>query len=120
MYHKNLSGSVVLTLIFENGVKTFIEWAKCHRRHMDRDKIRCPCRKCKNTKLRTSDDVSYHLYMRGFMLKYYNWTSHDEQRVQEYFDVVTTLPLVVAGRGDLVPAFGVLGEPRIPDTITEE
>ncbi|KAL0445437.1 UNVERIFIED_CONTAM: hypothetical protein Slati_2266400, partial [Sesamum latifolium] len=60
MYHKNLSGRARFTLEFEDGVKTFIEWAKCQRGHMDGGKIRCPCRKCNNTKFITPDDVSYH------------------------------------------------------------
>ncbi|KAK4404559.1 hypothetical protein Sango_0824500 [Sesamum angolense] len=50
MYHKNLPRRVGFTPKFENGVKTFVEWDKCGRGHMDGDKIRCPYRKCKNTK----------------------------------------------------------------------
>ncbi|KAL0423496.1 UNVERIFIED_CONTAM: hypothetical protein Sradi_0884400 [Sesamum radiatum] len=53
---------------------------------MDGDRIRCPCRKCKNTKFGTPDEVSYHLCVRGFMAEYYNWTSHDEDIVQDYFE----------------------------------
>ncbi|KAL0349978.1 UNVERIFIED_CONTAM: hypothetical protein Sradi_4147000 [Sesamum radiatum] len=67
MYNKNIQGRAGLTPEFENGVKTFIEWAKGHCGHMDGDKIRCSCQKCKNTKFETPDKVSYHLYMRGFM-----------------------------------------------------
>ncbi|KAL0311241.1 UNVERIFIED_CONTAM: hypothetical protein Sangu_2418800 [Sesamum angustifolium] len=86
MYNKNLSRRAGLTPEFENGVKTFIEWAKGQRRHMDGDKIRRPCRKCKNTKYGTPNKVSYHLCMRRFMLEYYNWTSHGENIVQDYFE----------------------------------
>ncbi|KAL0352298.1 UNVERIFIED_CONTAM: hypothetical protein Scaly_1618500 [Sesamum calycinum] len=56
MYNKNLPGRATLTPKFEDGVKTFIEWAKGQRGHMDGDKIRCPCRKCKNTNFRTPDE----------------------------------------------------------------
>ncbi|KAL0405153.1 UNVERIFIED_CONTAM: hypothetical protein Slati_3829200 [Sesamum latifolium] len=78
---------------FEDGVKTFIEWAKGQRGHMDGDKIRCPFQKCKNTKFRTQNEVSYHLCMRGFMAEYYNWTSHDEESVSEYFEAATVPPV---------------------------
>ncbi|KAK4386053.1 hypothetical protein Sango_2475900 [Sesamum angolense] len=86
MYNKNLSGRASLTSEFEDGVNTFIKWAKGQRRHMDGDKIRCPCRKCKNTKFGTPDEVSYHLCMRGFMVEYYNWASHGEYIVQDYYE----------------------------------
>ncbi|KAL0283052.1 UNVERIFIED_CONTAM: hypothetical protein Sangu_2914800 [Sesamum angustifolium] len=51
-----------LTLEFEDGVKTFIEWAKGQCRHLDGDKIRCPCRKCKNTKFGTPDEDYYEAH----------------------------------------------------------
>ncbi|KAL0284946.1 UNVERIFIED_CONTAM: hypothetical protein Scaly_2833800 [Sesamum calycinum] len=40
MYNKDLPGRACLILEFEDGVKTFIEWAKGQRRHMDGDNIR--------------------------------------------------------------------------------
>ncbi|KAL0358104.1 UNVERIFIED_CONTAM: hypothetical protein Scaly_1496100 [Sesamum calycinum] len=51
MYNKNLWGRAGLTPEFEDGVKTFIEWVKVQSRHMDGDKIRCPCRKYKTQSL---------------------------------------------------------------------
>ncbi|KAL0448254.1 UNVERIFIED_CONTAM: hypothetical protein Slati_1381800 [Sesamum latifolium] len=86
MYNKNLLDRAGLTPVFEDGVKTFIEWAIG-------DKIRCPCRKCKNTKFRTPDEVSYHLCMRGFTIEYYNWTFHGEESVPEYFEAATVPPM---------------------------
>ncbi|KAL0361983.1 UNVERIFIED_CONTAM: hypothetical protein Scaly_1153500 [Sesamum calycinum] len=62
------------------------ECAKGRRRHMDGDKIRCPCRKCKNTKFGTPDEVSYHLCMRVLRPEYYNWTLHGKDIVQDYFE----------------------------------
>ncbi|KAK4395683.1 hypothetical protein Sango_1722600 [Sesamum angolense] len=56
MYNKNLPGRVGLTPEFEDGVKTFIKWAKGQRRYIDGDKIRFPCRKFKNTKFGTPDE----------------------------------------------------------------
>ncbi|KAL0294424.1 UNVERIFIED_CONTAM: hypothetical protein Sangu_3218700, partial [Sesamum angustifolium] len=70
MYNENLPERAGLTPEFEDGVKTFIKWAKGPRRHMDRDQIRCLCRKCKNTKFGTPDEVDYHMCMRGFMAEY--------------------------------------------------
>ncbi|KAL0345548.1 UNVERIFIED_CONTAM: hypothetical protein Sradi_4386100 [Sesamum radiatum] len=93
MYNKNLLGRAGLTLEFEDGIKTFIKWGKDQRGHMDGDKIRCPCRKCKNTKFRTPDEVSYHLCMLGFIPEYYNWTSHGDESVPEYFEAATIPPV---------------------------
>ncbi|KAL0283176.1 UNVERIFIED_CONTAM: hypothetical protein Sangu_2907200 [Sesamum angustifolium] len=93
MYDKNLPRRASLTLEFEDGVKTFIEWVKCQHGHNDGDQIRCLYRKCKTKKFRTPDDIIYHLCMRGFMLEYYNWTSFGDERVQQYFDVVTAPPM---------------------------
>ncbi|KAL0342502.1 UNVERIFIED_CONTAM: hypothetical protein Scaly_1912800 [Sesamum calycinum] len=59
MYNKNLSRRAGLTLEFKDGLKTFIEWAMGKRRHMDGDKIRCSCRKCKNTKFGTPDEGNF-------------------------------------------------------------
>ncbi|KAL0448576.1 UNVERIFIED_CONTAM: hypothetical protein Slati_1414000 [Sesamum latifolium] len=56
---------------------------------MDGEKIRCPCRKCKNKVFKTPDEINFDLYMKGFMSEYYNWTSHGEKRMQEYFEAVT-------------------------------
>ncbi|KAL0455724.1 UNVERIFIED_CONTAM: hypothetical protein Slati_0911600 [Sesamum latifolium] len=93
MYNKNLPERADLTPEFEDGIKIFIEWAKGQRGHMDGDKIRCSCRKCKNTKFRTSDEVSYHLCRRGFTIEYYNWTSHGEESVPEYFEAANVPPV---------------------------
>ncbi|KAK4394110.1 hypothetical protein Sango_1881800 [Sesamum angolense] len=86
MYNKNFPRRAGLITEFEDGVKTFIEWAKCQHRHMDGDKIRGPFRKCKNTKVGTPNEVSYHLCMREFVTEYYNWTLHGEGIVQDYFE----------------------------------
>ncbi|KAL0420722.1 UNVERIFIED_CONTAM: hypothetical protein Slati_3095100 [Sesamum latifolium] len=93
MHNKNFLGRAGLTPEFEDGVKTFIESAKGQRGHMDRDKIRCPCQKCKNTKFRTPNKVSYHLCMRGFMAEYHNWTSHGKESASEYFEAATVPPV---------------------------
>ncbi|KAL0406202.1 UNVERIFIED_CONTAM: hypothetical protein Slati_3934100 [Sesamum latifolium] len=88
MYEKNLPNRAGLTPEFQDGVTAFIEWAKSQQAYLDGEKIRCPCRKCKNEVFKTPDEVNLDLYMKGFMLEYYNWTSHGEERVQEYFKAV--------------------------------
>ncbi|KAL0290820.1 UNVERIFIED_CONTAM: hypothetical protein Sradi_7042300 [Sesamum radiatum] len=89
LYEKNLPNRAGLNPKFEDGVTTFIEWAKSRHAYMKGEKIRCPCRKGKNEIFKTPDEVKFDLYMKDFMLKYYNQTSHGEERVQEYFEGVT-------------------------------
>ncbi|KAL0409441.1 UNVERIFIED_CONTAM: hypothetical protein Sradi_1878500 [Sesamum radiatum] len=89
MYEKNLPNREGLTPEFQDGVTAFIEGAKSQQAYMDGEKIRCPCRKCKNEVFKTPNEVNFDLYMKDFMPEYYNWTSHDEERVQEYFEAVT-------------------------------
>ncbi|KAL0293644.1 UNVERIFIED_CONTAM: hypothetical protein Sradi_6926000 [Sesamum radiatum] len=89
MYEKNLSNRAALTPEFQNGVTTFIKWAKSQQTYMDGEKIMCPCRKCKKEVFKTLDKVNFDLYMKDFMPEYYNWTSHGDKRVQEYFEAVT-------------------------------
>ncbi|KAK4411793.1 hypothetical protein Sango_0252300 [Sesamum angolense] len=78
MYEKNQKGNIVVWQEFENGVRDFINWAKYQHAHMNDDKIRCPCRKCKNRKFKTTDVVMYGICMKGFVDGYYNWTAHAE------------------------------------------
>ncbi|KAL0445001.1 UNVERIFIED_CONTAM: hypothetical protein Slati_2222800 [Sesamum latifolium] len=93
MYEKNLPNRAGLTPEFENGVTTFIEWAKSQHAYMDSEKIRCPCQKYKNEVFKIPDKVNFDLYMKNFMPEYYNWTSHGDERVHEYFEAVMTFPL---------------------------
>ena len=74
----NLAGRKGLTDEFLAGVTEFIEFASSHHECMDGEKIRCPCRKCKNTKFLTIEEVIVHLYQRGFKEDYYDWTAHGE------------------------------------------
>ncbi|KAL0412280.1 UNVERIFIED_CONTAM: hypothetical protein Slati_3817700 [Sesamum latifolium] len=92
MYKKNLPNKVGLTPQFQDGVTAFIEWAKSHHAYMDGEKIRCPCRTCKNEIFETPDEVNFDLYIKDFMSEYYNWTLHGEERVPEYFEAITAPP----------------------------
>ncbi|KAL0458680.1 UNVERIFIED_CONTAM: hypothetical protein Slati_0495200 [Sesamum latifolium] len=93
MYEKNQKRNIVVWQEFEVGVRDFINWAKNQHAQMNGDKIRCPCRKYKNRKCKTTDEVMYDIYMKGFVDGYYNWTAHGEVQVlenydEQFFDVV--------------------------------
>ena len=62
---------------FIAGVAQFIEFCKSMPRYNPQE-LRCPCRKCKNRKLISVDDVHYHLVKGGFVPHYYQWVSHGE------------------------------------------
>ncbi|KAL0447665.1 UNVERIFIED_CONTAM: hypothetical protein Slati_1894400 [Sesamum latifolium] len=93
MYEKNMPNREGLTTEFEDSVTAFIECVKSQHTYMVSEKIRCPCRKCKNKVFKTLNEVNFDLYMKSLMPEYYNWTSHGEEGVQEYFEAVTTPPL---------------------------
>ena len=40
--------------------------------------IRCPCREYKNLKWISTWEVQRHLYKKGFVIGYMNWTCHSE------------------------------------------
>ncbi|CAH9080101.1 unnamed protein product [Cuscuta epithymum] len=63
---------------FLAGVAEFLAFALGQTQYKDGDKIRCPCIKCKNLKYLSSQSVEWHLWTRGFVDNYYNWTSHGE------------------------------------------
>ncbi|KAL0340292.1 UNVERIFIED_CONTAM: hypothetical protein Sradi_4546000 [Sesamum radiatum] len=92
MHENNLPNRASLTPEFEYGVTAFIKWVKSQHAYMDGEKIKYPCRKCKNEVFKTPNEVNFDLYMKGFLPEYYNRTSHDEERVQEYFQTVTVPP----------------------------
>ncbi|KAL0294030.1 UNVERIFIED_CONTAM: hypothetical protein Sradi_6907200, partial [Sesamum radiatum] len=53
---------------------------------MNGEKIRCPCRKCRNRVFKTTDEIMFDICMKGFIEGYYNWTAHGEVQVIEYYD----------------------------------
>ena len=64
---------------FIEGVNEFVAFAQQHPYLNDRDKIRCPCVRCKNLKYLDVPDLKVHLYRKGFMENYYEWLSHGER-----------------------------------------
>ncbi|KAL0394835.1 UNVERIFIED_CONTAM: hypothetical protein Slati_4449700 [Sesamum latifolium] len=56
MYETNLPNRAGLTPEFEDGVTAFIEWVKSQHAYMDSEKIKCPCRKCRNEVFKTPNE----------------------------------------------------------------
>ncbi|KAL0374014.1 UNVERIFIED_CONTAM: hypothetical protein Sradi_3317100 [Sesamum radiatum] len=86
MYEKNQKENIAVWPEFDDGVQDFISWAKNQHAHMNGDKIRCPYRRCKNHKFKTTDEVMYDICMKGFVDGYYNCTAHGEAQVLENYD----------------------------------
>ncbi|KAL0462200.1 UNVERIFIED_CONTAM: hypothetical protein Slati_0107600 [Sesamum latifolium] len=86
MYENFLLGNLSAWQEFEDGVREFVNWAKDQQAYMNHEKIRCPCRKCRNYVFKTTDEVMHDICMKGFMEEYYNWTAHGEAQVIEYYD----------------------------------
>ncbi|KAL0291403.1 UNVERIFIED_CONTAM: hypothetical protein Sradi_7027400 [Sesamum radiatum] len=103
MHETKVPNRAGLTPEFEDGVTAFIEWAKSQHAYIDGEKIKCPCLKCKNEVFKTLDEVNFDLYIKCFMLEYYYWTLHSEERVQEYFEASTP----VVGARSCWPAIGL-------------
>ncbi|CAH9111690.1 unnamed protein product [Cuscuta epithymum] len=78
MYNKYVDNGRGLTNEFKNGVIEFVKWAQQQTQYMDGNKIRCPCKECKNNKFLLGEDVCWDLYTHGFIENYYNWTSQGE------------------------------------------
>ncbi|OMO80240.1 F-box protein [Corchorus olitorius] len=45
-----------------------------------REQIRCPCKKCRNTKINTKEEVRLHLFIHGFFSSYRTWRHHVKKR----------------------------------------
>ncbi|MQM07290.1 hypothetical protein Taro_040123 [Colocasia esculenta] len=64
---------------FRDGIDEFIEFALRNVNIVDpQGRIRCPCALCKNNRFHDPYDVTRHLYTKGFVSGYMNWTVHGE------------------------------------------
>jgi len=81
MYHRLMDGRLRPKYI--TGVRRFINFAFSIDKNISREKIRCPCVRCKNQKFLKEDDVYKHLLTKGFLPCYENWTIHGEPYVAE-------------------------------------
>ena len=70
----------IVSVEFKNGVERFIQFAlRNHNEAVDCEgRIRCPCSLCKNLKWVKTWEVQRHLYRKGFVEGYTNWTCHGE------------------------------------------
>ncbi|MQL93249.1 hypothetical protein Taro_025890 [Colocasia esculenta] len=65
---------------FLEGVDGFIDFEVSNVNTVDPEgRIRCPCAVCKNNRFLQPFDVAQHLYKKGFVYGYVNWTAHGEQ-----------------------------------------
>ncbi|XP_075091135.1 uncharacterized protein LOC142171635 [Nicotiana tabacum] len=78
MYNRNYPNRRFLREEFIEGVKEFIRHAMSLEPFRIRGMIRCPCTKCKCLNFLGSEDVTTHLYRKGFMDNYFVSTSHGE------------------------------------------
>ena len=63
-----------------DGVESFIEFATASVSTVDpTGRIRCPCTMCKNNRFVEPHGVRHHLYRKGFVSDYQNWTFHGEE-----------------------------------------
>jgi len=71
-------------IIYSNaGVRRFINFAFTVDENVSGGKIRCPCVRCKNQKFLMEEDVYKHMFSRGFLPDYENWTVYKKPYVSE-------------------------------------
>jgi len=81
MYRRRRDGHICPEFIA--GVRRFINFAFSIDENVSGGKIRCLCVRCKNQKFLMEEDVYKHLFSRGFLPDYENWTVHGEPYVSE-------------------------------------
>ena len=80
MYHRYNNDRYVSDE-FKIGVKQFFDFAFSHFGFTYRDKIRLPCFKCINLLFYNWDDVTIHLYRKGFIGGYATQDAYGESYV---------------------------------------
>jgi hypothetical protein len=70
------SDKMSLTPEYRNGVEYFLKFAS--EKGMEDDRMKCPCKRCKNLNWLPLDDVRFHLHSKGMLEGYTVWTSHGE------------------------------------------
>ena len=78
MYQRMVGGYI--NMDFVAGVDRFLKHCATHEAvDRDGDKFRCPCKRCKNRRYLTRDDVYDHLITKGFVDLYTEWVCHGEE-----------------------------------------
>ncbi|MQL77381.1 hypothetical protein Taro_009773 [Colocasia esculenta] len=78
--HIRILGFLPLAWRPQKGVDGFIDFVVSNVNTVDPEgRIRCPCAVCKNNRFLHPFDVAQHLYKKGFVYGYVNWTAHGEE-----------------------------------------
>ena len=85
MYNR-LTTDGYLSTYFTEGVEDFINYVCNQPGIFDRNRMRCPCRRCENRRFGPIEEVKNHLYKSGFVADYYVWNRHGEQYVSTATD----------------------------------
>ncbi|KAL6550610.1 hypothetical protein OROMI_021098 [Orobanche minor] len=63
---------------FVNGLENFIHFSSTQPSFMDKERIKCPCKKCDNIPYRDIEVVRYHISKNGFVKNYQIWRYQGE------------------------------------------
>ncbi|PHT49037.1 hypothetical protein CQW23_13245 [Capsicum baccatum] len=85
MYSRLYPNRAGLSEEYKHGIAGFIAKAMTLNDFLIEGTIRCPCWNYKCCKLLSPDDVTLHLYRKGFMLNYTVWTAHGESSAANNF-----------------------------------
>lgn len=81
MYRRLLSNGEFNPAFLE-GIADFIRFASGKPAYMDKDKIKCPCRKCDNKLYKSTNEVRFHISKFGFVNNYHVWRFQGETSSQ--------------------------------------
>lgn len=77
--YERLDGRGAVNSSFVTGMNSFIQFACSQQNRMSGDKIRCPCKKCHNTKYMDLETIKYHLFWSEFVKDYSFWKHQGEK-----------------------------------------
>ncbi|KAF7801033.1 uncharacterized protein G2W53_044445 [Senna tora] len=78
MYNRRDQSRKSLNCAFIDGVEEFVSFVLSPPNFVSNGQIHCPCSRCDNTKLFDVETVKVHLYSRGFIPNYDQWSFHGE------------------------------------------
>ncbi|KAF7827326.1 uncharacterized protein G2W53_018490 [Senna tora] len=78
MYNRRDQSRKGLNCAFIDGVEEFVSFVLSQPNFVSNGQIRCPCSRCDNTKFFDVETVKVHLYSRGFIPNYDQWSFHGE------------------------------------------
>ena len=93
MYHR-LNKDGYVSDNFKAGVKQFLDFIFSQSEFIYRDKIRCPCLRFTNLFFHNRDDITVHLYRKGFIGGYTTWDAHGESYAVQASSGNNDIPLM--------------------------